>query len=118
MAVAVITSLSDTTESVVTTGASYLKGVYVSNPALTATEGWITLFDASGVTPGTTVADITLYCPWGTAFNRGSIRWTFPRIPFATGIEVFYQDTTPNDTSAWNAGTGFRLEVYYEPYGA
>lgn len=112
------TSFSDTTEQVVTTVASYLKGVFVDNPAFTATEGWISLYDASGVTPGTTEPDIVLYCPWGTAMNRSTMRWTFPRTPFATGIEVFYSDTEPLHASAWNAGSGFRLEVYYEVYGA
>jgi len=115
MAVTRMVAFEDTTEQIVFAGACILKGVYVDNPARTATEGWIELYDASGVTPGTTEPDIILWCPWNVN-NVSSLRFTFPRIRFATGMEAFYNDTTPIDASAWNgtAATGYAVHVYWE----
>jgi len=112
MAVTVTTTFVDTTSVVVTAARAYLKGVSVYNSARTATAGWLSLYNEAA-TPGTTEPTMVLYCPFATS-NTSVFRFTFPRILFGTTIEVFFSDTSPVDASAWNAGTGARVEVYWE----
>ena len=42
------TAFADTTEQIVYAARCALTGVFVTNPAATATDGWIALYDASG----------------------------------------------------------------------
>lgn len=114
MAVTVISTWADTTEQTVYSAAAYLKGVFASNPGLTATEGWILLYDGGTVTPGTTVPDLVLWVPWNN-MNKTTFRFELPRLYFATNIQAFHCDTSGNNASAWNGGTGSRLEFYFEP---
>ncbi len=115
MAVATFTAFADSTVQVATTSACYVKGFFISNPAYTATDGWVTLYNASGATAGTT-PDIGLYVPFSGAPNKSSYRITFPRIYFASGLEAFFSDTSINSVSAWvlTGQTGYLLDVYYE----
>ena len=114
MAVTRHVEFADTTEQITRASACYLHGVYIANPARTATDGWIELYNASGVTPGTTEPDFILHVPFGDS-NKYTYRFTFPRIFMATGIEVFFNDTSPVDASAWNGtgATGYYIDVYW-----
>ena len=114
MAVARLSAFADTTEQTVSSVAAYLSGVFVYNPARTATDGWIEIWNAANPTPGTTEPDVILYIPFA-ASNRDSFRFNFPRILFGTAITAFFNDTSPLDVSAWNgsAATGYYVDVYY-----
>lgn len=115
MAVATFTAFADTVVQVGTTSACYVKGFFLTNPAYTGTDGWVTLYNASGATAGTT-PDIALLVPFAAAPNKSSYRITFPRILFDSGLEAFISITSANGTSAWpsSAATGYLLDVYYE----
>jgi len=116
MAKTTLTAFADTTSQEVYSAAAYVTGVYVTNHAATATDGWINLVDGA-YTAGTTVIDISLYVPWALDINRRTYRFSLPRIKFATSIQAFYSDTSHVDASAWSSTglTGYEVVVYFEP---
>lgn len=110
------TSFTDTTEQTVFGDQCYIKGIFVVNPGLVETDGWVSLWNLANPTPGTTSPDIVLFCPFSNPSGKGSYRVTFSRTLFDIACTVFFSDTAAVNASAWNAGSGFKIDVYFERF--
>lgn len=93
---------SDTTEQVVYAAAAFLSGVEIHiQKDATAADVFVQLFDASGVTPGSTGEDLGLFIPSGD-ITRGQFmfRYIIPNTQFATGIEIFPSTASGGGTAS------------------
>ena len=103
MAVKQITSWADTTEQTVCSGQCRVTAVEVMRNVSQANEVYLSFWDASNPTPGTTAQKLTLCIPSLTVLPgpHKRIKYVFPNgiLNFATACTV-HMATTPNGATA------------------
>jgi hypothetical protein len=116
MAVNRQTTWADTTEVAVTTAATWVKGVEVTVQEDSTAEVYVQLFNATGVTPGTTAPNVVLPIPAVTADNRKKRKYVFPGgLAFGIALEWFVSTTHDGATAPTTDNLPLEAILYYEP---